>query len=112
MIWLVMCGAGKPGKAVIKSKSIRMPIVKYDPITEIKIKSHLIKEPQKINLMIGLQSYFKLIKIMQIKKKIFSMFIHCNVENVYILNGCNERFPSSPWNLDRKKLYKNIPYIY
>ena len=41
-------GNGKPIKVVIESMCNRMPIIKYDPITEVDMKSNLIKHRKQL----------------------------------------------------------------
>ena len=50
---LLCVGYVKSGKVVIKSTFIRMVLVKYDALADIKIKFDLIKESQKINCTVG-----------------------------------------------------------
>jgi hypothetical protein len=120
----------KPGKVVIKSMEIRVPIVQYDPIYEIKLKSSLIQKPVPINFLAsqtiqksvsGSRFEFDLttqfisqqfdmpdfvIVIFQTdrenanQKNYAAYFDHCKVRNISIKNGRNEVFPAEDWNLD------------
>jgi hypothetical protein len=42
---------GKPGKVEIKSMYIRMPIVTYDPLVEVKLKADLVKQLLPLSLL-------------------------------------------------------------
>jgi hypothetical protein len=42
---------GKPRKVEIKSMYIGMPLVKYDPLDEVKLKADLVKQPAPIEFI-------------------------------------------------------------
>jgi hypothetical protein len=115
---------GKPGKVEIKSMYItsRMPIVKYDPAVEVKLKAQLIRQPATIGFIksqtvkrpisgsyseIDLRNSFIArqfdmpdwaIILFQTdrnnvnQKNYSAKFDHCNIKTVYIENGRNEVF--------------------
>jgi hypothetical protein len=125
---------GKPGKVVIKSMYIRVPVVKYDPLDEVKLKAELIKAPVSINFIknqtvrkpvsgsnfeIDLTNSFIArqfdmpdwnIVLFQTdrtnanQKNYSAWFDHCKVKSMYIENGRGEVFPIPLWNL---KISKN-----
>lgn len=110
-------GNGKPIKVVIESMCNRMPIIKYDPITEVDMKSNLIKSRSQTvripvsgsNFDIDLTNSFIsgqfnvsdwVIILFQIDKanakqnNYSAYFNHCQVKNIHIENGRNEIFPT------------------
>jgi hypothetical protein len=123
---------GKPGKVEIKSMYItrRMPIVKYDPLVEVKLKADLVKQPAPIEfiksqtvkrLISGSYSEIDLTNSCQFDMPEWTIFLfqtdrnnanqknysakcdHCNLKNAYFENGRNETFSSSLQNLNISK---------
>jgi hypothetical protein len=109
----------KPGKVEIKSMYIRMPIVEYGPLDEVKLKADLVKQPAPIEfiksqtvkrLISGSYSEIDLINSCQFdmpewpvflfqtdrnnanQKNYSAKFDHCNFKNAYFENGKMKHF--------------------
>ena len=119
-------GAGKPGKIEIKEMYIRIPVIKYEPAVEVKLKADLVKQPVSINfiksktvksLISGNNCQIDLTNSCEFdmpewviflfqtdrnninQKNYSAKFDHCKLKNAYFENGRGETFSSGLKNL-------------